>query len=151
MALYQFDLQYVSRGAQLPRPGPDGFLVVVPVSVERCEQAQAYLESMMGQPWLILEDWFVFGPENGSRFDLLRNEDGTGDISARIDAREIDARFLDLVCALAKKLNCIVFSLQFAAAIEPEQEEVRKALMRSRAKAYVIDPMSVLRGTKYDA
>ncbi|HEY9107028.1 MAG TPA: hypothetical protein VIN58_10155 [Roseateles sp.] len=92
------------------------------------------------------EDWWVFGVDTGNRFDVLVNQDGSAEVSARIDVRSPYQEFAASVCDLALATHCTLFSAEHWQAIEPLEDELSRAIERSRAVAYVRNPMAVLRG-----
>lgn len=60
---------------------------------------------------LMLQDWLVFGPENGNRIDILF-EGGVGaEVSVRCDVREEAPQFLVLVSDLVRFHGCRFFSV----------------------------------------
>ena len=99
----------------------------------------------------MLEDWLVYGSENGNRFDLLLNEDGTAEVSARIDARSEANQFVAELCELSSLLDCGLFSAEFWKELEGTPVAVALALERSRAAEYIRNPEKVLRGSRSDA
>jgi hypothetical protein len=113
-----------------------------PLAVE----ARGWLTRHFGDPWFLMDDWLVFGDENGHRVDFLLNEDGSADLSLRISAREDSRSFCRSVCELALALECVFFSAEFWLRLEPAQEVLAAALARSRASEFVRDPIKVLRG-----
>ena len=145
MAIWQFDVSFVPRGGTLPwqtEDGHDGPPLPEMVAVS----AHAWLLNHFGKPWLMMEGWLVFGHENGNRFDFLFNEDGSANLSARVDARSDFESFAAALSELASTTNCLLFSAEFWAAIEPSREELVAAITRSRASMYVKNPRSVLGG-----
>ena len=108
--------------------------------------AHAWLCRRMGEPWRMVEGWIVFGEENGNRFDLLFNEDGSANLTVRIDARSQYLTFITAVCELAAVTRCLLFSAEFWGAIDPSVRELTCAIERSRAAIFVKDPLKVLRG-----
>jgi hypothetical protein len=94
----------------------------------------------------MLESWVVFGHEQGSRFDFIFNQDGTADLSARVDARSQYRGFVTALCELASVSDCSLFSAEHWALLEPSVGELVRAIERSRAAAFVRDPLNVLRG-----
>ena len=146
MALWQFDILFVPIGAGLPVVTDEGCRTEA-ISPERCELAIRILSAKLGPAAEMMDGWFVFGPEDGSRFDVLLEEETSGEVSARVDAREQPERFLELVCDLAARLDCSIYALEFGKFIESEPEALCQALVLSRAASFVRDPAKVLLGT----
>jgi hypothetical protein len=86
----------------------------------------------------------MFGQEPGHRIDLSVQEDRSATLFARIDARSDPAPFAGLVCELAQLLDCLLFSAELWLTIEPTTPDVLMALQRSRAVAFVKNPLDVL-------
>lgn len=147
MATWQFDLYFVPRAGRLPHRDSEGY--DVPALPEAAAiEAQAYLDKKLGKPWLMLEDWLVFGDEASNRVDLLQTEDGGAELSARIDARSINDAFCNTVCDLAKRLDCLLFTAESGLPLEPDHTVLVAALNTSRAAAFVRNPNEFLRGVK---
>lgn len=110
-------------------------------------RAEDWLTVRFGKPWLLMDDWLVFGEENGHRVDLLRDEHGGSQLSARISARTDAADFCSVLSELATTLDCIFFSAEFWRPVEPTLQALSQALMESRASQFVRNPLGVLRGS----
>lgn len=145
MALWQFDIFFVPHGQLVPAPGEDGY-VLPPFHGDCVESAQSWLGARFGAPWTMMDDWLVFGEENGNRVDLLRNDDGSATLSARLDARIGAAEFRLALCELADVLGCHFFSAEQGCVLEPQAVALSTALLQSRAAAYARNPMDVLCG-----
>jgi hypothetical protein len=80
MAIWQFDLTFVPLGDPMPAQGPDGHDAR---ACRACEVAKArvWLLERFGTPHEVLEDWFVYGPGDRSRVDLVRNPDGSAEMN----------------------------------------------------------------------
>ena len=150
MAIWQFDLSLVLRGGGLPRRTAEGH-EVPGLAENKTDQAQSWLIQRFGAPWEMTEDWVVFGEEGGNRVDLISNEDGTSELSVRIDARVDSSAFIKAVCELSNLLGCVLFSAEFWRQINPEPSEVAEAAEASRAALYVRNPLHVLKGAVGDA
>ena len=147
MAIWQFDLSFIPSGDPLPSRSGEGF-DVPSLTEERALEAHAYLSKYLGEPWLMLEDGLVFGEEQGHRVDLVRTENGGAEVSARIDARGSVEQFCNAVCELARALDCLLFSPEFWLAFQAEPALLAAALEKSRASAFVRNPLQVLRGSE---
>jgi hypothetical protein len=145
MALWQFDILFVPHGAGLPVCTEDGCRTD-PLDSERCEIARTVLSAQFDAGHEMMEGWVMYGPEQGSRFDLLLDEDRTGELSARVDARTKDDQFLELLCRLAQEVECSLYSLEFGQMLEPSLTALRQALLLSRAAAFVRSPLNTLIG-----
>jgi hypothetical protein len=144
MAIWQFDLSLVPRAGPMPWRVDEGH-EVPPLQEAPAVQAHAWLCEHLGEPRVMLEDWLVFGEEQGNRVDFLFNEDGSANLTARIDARSQYEKFICGLCELTRISNCLLFSAEQWAAVEPSVAEVSAALERSRAVAFVRNPLHVLR------
>lgn len=132
MAAWQFDLYIVSPEAPPPNVSEAGWeppLLPLPLVYD----IQQELAHYMGPPWLMLEDWFVFGPENGNRIDLLFEDDVGAAVSIRCDVREEAPQFLVLVADLTRFHGCRFFSPLTREFIEPDLELVLDVIRKSQA------------------
>jgi hypothetical protein len=144
MAIWQFDLAFVEP-KRLPRRTDDGH-EVPELSAEKMEIANQWLITNSGARHAFAVDWYIFGEEQGSRIDLLLNENRTAELSARIDARADSSEFIRSICDLCLRIGCVFFSAEKWNVIEPDEQEIKQALENSRATKYVRDPHGVLRG-----
>ena len=119
---------------------------VPPLPESAAVQAHAWLCEHVGEPWRMLEGWLVFGQEQGSRVDLVFNEDRSANLSARVDVRSQYRGFVTALCELASVSNCLLFSVEHWTPVAPPIGELFSATERSRAAAFVRDPLKVLRG-----
>jgi hypothetical protein len=85
MAIWQFDLSFVPKSGPMPWRVDDGH-EVPSLDEMLTRRAEDWLAGRFGTPWLLMDDWLVFGEQNGHRVDLVRNEDGGCQLSARISA-----------------------------------------------------------------
>ena len=146
MAIWQFDLALVPRSGPLPWKTADGHEVPA-IESREVVTARNWLHAHYGVPWVMLEDWFVYGAEKSNRVDLLLNQDGTAEVRARIDARsEAAVQFVGELCELSSLLECVLFSAELWKSVEATPAALSLALERSRAAAFVRDPEKVLRG-----
>ncbi len=118
---------------------------VPPLDETLTRRAESWLTERFDKPWLLMDDWLVFGEENGHRIDLLRTEDDGCQLSARISARAESAEFCSALSELAVALGCVFFSAEFWRKVEPTSPALALALMESRASQFVSNPLSVLR------
>jgi hypothetical protein len=134
MAIWQVDLHLVVCGSDTranvgvdwhpPQLSPD---TVLPV--------QRMLSAGFGVPWLMLEDWIVFGPENGNRVDIAFEVDGRASVVMRFDIRNSGIQFETLVCRVAKQEGCVFFSPDLGILVEPEPRLIEAALEKAHTDA----------------
>lgn len=146
MAIWQFDLAFVPCAGPMPWRTVDGCHDVPAVQSQRIAQARTWLLGKFGEPWEMLEDWLVYGSETGNRIDLLLNQDGSAEVTARIDARSSAIKFIRELCEFSELLDCELFSAEFWKMLNPTPSVIDLALERSRAAKYVRDPENVLKG-----
>ena len=145
MALWQFDILFVPQGAGLPLRTEDGCRTE-PINAERCEIAKTVLSEQFGPGRQMMDGWVMYGPEQGSRFDLVLDEDRTGELSARVDARTSNDHFLESLNRLAQEIECSLYSLEFGQLLESSLPALHQALLLSRAAAFVRNPLNILNG-----
>lgn len=131
MAIWQFDLRAVCResGEVLPRA-----LV---------EKAALTLVESFDPPWQMTEGWTVYGPDQGNRIDLLRDEDGSGELHVRIDARTDAESFIVRVCILMRLLGCTMYSADLEQYVNGSVDQIKAALQVSDAWRFALDPKSI--------
>lgn len=150
MATWQFDISFVPRDGPMPwrtEEGHDGPSLPEVVAVK----AHAWLCQHLGEPWRMVEGWIVFGQEQGCRFDFLFNEDRSANLSARVDLRGDYGSFIAAVCELAAVTECLLFSAEHWAPVEPTIAELSAAVMASRAASFVSNPRSFFGGGHGDS
>lgn len=118
----------------LPNTAGDGWLPPL-LSGAKIVQAQQILSEYFGSPWTMAEDWFVFGPENGSRVDVIFESENTGSITVRFDVRNEGVQFAALICRLAQDLRCLFFSADLCCLIEPNGATLAVALDSAQSAA----------------
>ncbi|MDT7518562.1 hypothetical protein RAE19_07565 [Rhodoferax sp. TBRC 17660] len=150
MAIWQFDLSLVPCGGPMPSRTSDGH-ESPSVGAERVVEAKAWLSARFGEPWEMLDGWLIYGPTDGSRVDLVLDQDGTAEIGARIDARGEATEFIESLCELSELLDCSLFAVEFWQPIEAKSAAIAIALERSRVAAFIRDPKKVLKGAGSDA
>lgn len=127
MAIWQVDLHLIRSNDELPDtleagwqpPVLDGSLLL---------QAQTFLSEYLGEPWSITEQWLVFGPQNGSRVDIVLDPTTAGKLVIRFDTRDDAVQFPALMCRLAQKLDCLFFSADLGCFVEPNGATLAIAL-----------------------
>jgi hypothetical protein len=127
MAVWQNDLYFISGMENLPDTSLDGWLPPV-LDGSRVLLAQQMVSGYFGPSWPVADDWFVFGPENGNRIDVIFSSASTATIVARFDRRNESVQFQGLVCRLAGELGSLLFSPDLNAIIEPGHKVLRMAL-----------------------
>jgi hypothetical protein len=142
MAIWQYDLFFIGEGDARPLLTDDGW-DIPPLSAASTLRAQRALVGSMGYPWLMMDDWVVFGSEQGTRIDL--NFDGLSEVEIRIrlDASATEPE-LDAVCAFASELGGRLFDPTTGAFLQPDRCSVASALATSRAAAFAHSPRSFL-------
>jgi len=108
-------------------------------------EAHAFLSEHFGQPWQMCEGILVFGPEDGNRIEVVVDDAGDAELSARIDARLESAAFCELLSELARALDCSLFSPEFGSLIHSGGDALVAALTNSQAWTYALDPAEAMR------
>lgn len=103
-----------------------------------CRRAQIVLAETFEPPWQMLKGWSVYGPENGNRIDLVIDEDGTGELSARIDARSDADSFLTCWLILMLELNCSLYSSELDRSFPADMVSLKDALRSSSAWRFAL-------------
>lgn len=126
MAVWQFDLYFLPADAT--PPSTRGVYWDAPtLLLGDVHQAQEHLEHYFGSPWLMLEDWIVFGPESGNRVDVQFDQELTASIFVRCDLRCEAPQFLSIVADLASMLKCVLFCVDNEELMQPETHRLMKA------------------------
>ncbi|MYM23254.1 hypothetical protein GTP46_11415 [Duganella sp. FT135W] len=128
MAVWQFDLLLIPRDMAVPYTGKPNWEPFLPQRVAYAVQED--LCHYFGPPWFMLKNWLVFGPENGSRIDVLFEADGSANFSARVDMRNESPQFLVLLTDLARLHGCVFFSPDTAELVKPEVHQIVAAITR---------------------
>jgi hypothetical protein len=144
MAIWQFDLFFIGEGDARPLL-TDGGWDIPPLSAASTLKAQRALVGSMGYPWLMMDDWVVFGSEQGTRIDLNFDRSNEVEIRIRLDASATEPE-LDAVCAFASELGGRLFDPTTGAFLQPDRCSVATALATSRAAAFAHSPRSFLSG-----
>jgi hypothetical protein len=148
MAIWQWDLFVVGEGSALPLLSGDGWeLPHLPAALTLI--AQRILVDSLGHPWLMMDDWIVFGNEQSTRVDLMFYEPDSVEIRIRIDASAVDEE-LDAICAFAVALRGLFFDPATGSLLQPDRNAVASALASSRAAAFSRSPRSFLAGLAKD-
>lgn len=134
----------------MPSKTADGHEVPA-IQAQKVVNAHHWLTAHFGEPSVLLEDWFLYGLEDGNRIDVSVNEDGSAELSARIDARKNPQQFIGKLSELAKLIECGLFSAEYWKPVEATPEAIRLALEQSRAATFVLDPIKVLKGANSGA
>lgn len=128
MAAWQLDLHFLPRGNSVPDLTSVGWEPILPKNMAYTLQGD--LAHYLGSPWLMLDDWLVFGPENGNRVDVLFEPNGDSNLSVRVDVRNDSPQFLVLVTDLARMHGCVLYSPDCREIVEPELPHVLSAIAR---------------------
>ena len=142
MAIWQYDLLFVGDRGARPLLRTDG-CDIPPLAAASTLRAQLALVGSMGYPWLMMDDWVVFGSEEGTRVDLIFDERNEVEIKVRLDASATEPE-LDAVCAFASKLGGRLFDPTTGTFLKPQVCSVASALANSRAAAFAHSPRSFL-------
>ncbi|HEX2204035.1 MAG TPA: hypothetical protein VHG91_12080 [Longimicrobium sp.] len=87
-----------------------------------------------------VERW---GPEDGTRIDVVRADGRVGEIYFRLDARAPDPDFVHGLTAFAAEAGTVVRT-EDGTLLEPDPEALLAALARSPAAAFAADPRAFL-------
>jgi hypothetical protein len=129
MAIWQYDLFLIREEDALPLLAEDGWeLPQLPVASTL--SAQRFLVDAIGHPWLMMEDWVVFGREDRTRVDLLFDGADKVEIRIRLDASATESE-LNAVCCLAVELNCRLFDPVTRLLLRPDHDVLASALATS--------------------
>jgi hypothetical protein len=99
----------------------------------------------MGYPWLLMDDWVVFGSAQGTCIDLFFDGATEVEIRIRLDASVTESE-LDAVCAFVTELDGRLFDPATGAFLQPDRRSVASALATSSAVAFANSPHSFLSG-----
>ncbi|MYN30283.1 hypothetical protein [Duganella levis] len=133
MATWQFDLFLTPKGSE---HGLD----IPTLPARSALHAQENLVKCLGQPWLMLEDWIVYGVENGTRVDFHFDDTGGVEVIVRLDASANNSAVVDAICALALDLECRYFDAQEKQFIDALPQAILQALVDSKAAKFVGNP-----------
>lgn len=124
MAARQIVMQVISCSPIL-LAAPQGEWLLPTLSRDQVFHMQQELTKYFGASWILLEDWIVFGPEDGNRVDILfdSHPDHTS-VNVRFDTRLEGAEFVFLICKLLQQLDCEFFSVDIGYPIAALPEEL---------------------------
>jgi hypothetical protein len=134
MAIWQFDLFLVHAEDALPVLGADGWTLPRSPAASTL-RAQEILIAALGRPWLMLDDWVVFGDETGTRADLVFDDADNVEIGIRIDVSATNSE-LDTICGFALALNGRFFDPATRVLLHPDRKTLASALAGSGAAAF---------------
>lgn len=132
MAIWQFDLYFIPRDSASPdttRPDWEPSL-----SSHVSYALQEDLVHYLGRPWLMLNNWIVFGPENGNRVDFNFGDAGDAVVQVRLDTRNEAPQFVVLISDLAKLHGCVLYSAESGEFIQADREQLMDAVVRREAQ-----------------
>lgn len=127
LAAWQATIYLIASGATWPDISQDGWQPPQ-LSGRKLLAAHEMVASYLGSPWEIADNWFVFGPEAGSRIDVIFASGSIATIAIRFDVRNASLQFQELVCRLARELGCELFSAELNAVIQPDWRPLQMAL-----------------------
>lgn len=142
MAVWQFDLCLIGQESAPPFFADMGW-ESPGLPARSTLGAQDTLIGAFGFPWLMMDDWVVFGTENGTRVDFIFDEQYDVQIHIRIDASAVDPK-LDAICAFADALRGRLFDPTNATLISPDTGSLATALAASRAGVFSQSPSAFL-------
>jgi len=120
----------------MPQLTEDG-IDVPAMAAEPTLNAQSELVRILGQPWEMLEDWLVYGAENGTRVDFCFDDHARVEVMVRLDANGVSDTLLDAICRLGIQLNCEFFAMESKTLLQPRRDVIAHALATSRAAQFV--------------
>jgi hypothetical protein len=144
MAIWQYYLLLVGKADPQPRHADTGW---EPPQLPAAStlNAQSILASVLGDLWLMMDDWVVFGNEERTRIDLMFDETDEVEIRVRLGALATEAE-LDAVCGFTREVEGILFDPATGALLPTDRSALASALASSRAAAFSVSPRSVLPG-----
>ncbi len=132
MAVWQFDLYFIRNDESPPDTTAEDW-DMPPLPRELVSGIQETLAHYFGPPWFMLEDWLVFGPENGNRIDVGFDDEAGASVFVRCDKRIEAPQFLVLVADLAKSHECRFFCPETKELIDPDLHRLSNAMAQSQA------------------
>ena len=142
MAIWQYDLFVMGDGDARPVLTGDGWNIPS-LSAGSTLEAQEALVGSMGYPWLMMDDWMVFGCEHGTRIDLIFDGPDQVEIRIRLDASATEPD-LHAVCAFASGVGGRLFDPTTGAFLQADLSSMASALGHSRAAAFAQSSRSFL-------
>jgi len=144
MAVWQFDLFLVPEGHAMPLLRADGWdLPQLPAASTL--NAQSALVASMGYPWLMMDDWAVFGSEESTRIDLIFDDVDQVEIRIRVSASATEAD-LGAICGFTREVGSKFFDPATGDLLPPDCPSLASALASSRAAAFSRSPRHSLPG-----
>ncbi|WP_457324846.1 hypothetical protein [Roseateles sp. P5_E11] len=101
-------------------------------------RAQTILAESFEPPRQMTKSWWIYGPEAGNRIDLVVGDDGTCELSARIDARSDADSFLNCWLILMIELNCSLHAPELRRSFPADILSLKEALQSSSAWRYAL-------------
>lgn len=144
MAIWQYDLFLIAEDCALPVWMDDGW-DCPGLPVASTISAQAGLVRALGHPWLMMNDWVVFGKENRTRVDFFFDDADQVSIHVRLDASATESE-LDTVCWLTGELKGRLFDPATGTLTQPDRRSLASALAASRAAAFARAPRAFPEG-----
>ena len=132
MALWQFDLYLFYEAENLPDTSVNGWTPPA-LTGSALLDARRMLLNYFGQPWSLAAHWFIFGPEEGSRVDVIFEDETTAAVIIRLDMRDESPQLCGLACRMAHELGCMLFAPDLSAIIQPHQHALRFAIADAAA------------------
>jgi hypothetical protein len=142
MAIWQYDLFLISKEGALPLLAPHGWELPQLPSTSTVRARQTLIATM-GHPWLMMENWLVFGTKDSTRVDLLFDGADNVEIRIRLGA-SATASELNAVCCFVRELNCGLFDPATRSLLQPDHNLLASALAASRAAEFAEGPRAFL-------
>jgi hypothetical protein len=138
----QYDLFLIGEEDSLPLQTDGGWdLPALPAASTL--RAQQTLAGSMGDPWLMMEDWVVFGREDSTRVDLIFGDTDKVEIHIRLDASAHESELV-AICLFVGELNSRLFDPATCTLLQPDRISLATALAASQAAAFSRAPQSYL-------
>ena len=139
MAIWQFEVALVPAGTEALVRTNRGY-EMAPLPERAVAAMRPILDAGLGRPCLDEGETVSYGSLNGNRVNLIHNGAASYEIWMGIDARSDADYFCTLICAMARALDCDLFSPEFEVRFAPDRQALVQALMNSRAWIFALDP-----------
>jgi hypothetical protein len=86
------------------------------------------------------QDILSWGSEEGNRIEMFFEDAKISSIFIRVDVREIQESFFELLITFAQLCDCFLLLMEEMVLIEPELELLKQEIERSKAMKFVENP-----------